>query len=97
MSNSGLENLLHEIGLASTRDGFAAGIVVAILLQLGFIRIVVVEQSIAIWLLLIFAIVLTVYRVTHHNKSLLSPVLDGFVMGFGWLFALLNITQTFPH
>ena len=95
MSNSEKEGLFSETGLATKKDGFAAGIVVAILLRLGFVRIVVVEQSIAIWILLLFAVGLTVHHVVRRGSLLTAP-LDGFIMGFGWLFGILNILQTIP-
>jgi len=95
MSNRGPKSFFTEIGLATTKDGFAAGILAAVLLQLGFVKVVAIEQSIAIWLLLAFALYLTYYHATKR-KSWLSPPLDGFMLGFGWVFGLLNLARTIP-
>jgi len=88
--------LFSEIGLATAKDGFIAGIVVAIILELGIIKIEGIQQAVAIWLLLVVALYLTYHHLVHH-QSLISPPLDGFVIGFGWVFGILNVVSTIPH
>ena len=96
MSNTQNEQgFLAGIGLASRRDGLIAGVVAALIIRAGIVRIVVMEQSLAGWLLLALAFFLTVYDAVKR-RSLFSPPIDGFIIGFGWLFGLLSLLQTFP-
>jgi hypothetical protein len=78
-----------------TKDGFVIGILFAIVLQLGVIKIVMIQQAVAIWILLALTVYVTYYNVTHR-KARFIPVIDGFIIGFGWLFEIFNLTMTFP-
>jgi len=96
MSNIGRRSLFTELGLATTKDGFFAGAVVAAILQLGIIKIVIPQQGFAIAVLLILAAYLTYHHAVKHH-SFISPPLDGFVIGFGWVFGILSLLGIYPH
>jgi hypothetical protein len=96
VSNTDKRSLLIELGLATARDGFFAGAVVAAILQLGIIKIVIPQQGFAIAVLLILAAYLTYYHAVKH-QSFISPPLDGSVIGFGWIFGLLSLVGIYPH
>jgi len=82
--------------LATAKEGFVVGVIVAAILQFGFIKVVFIQQAIAVWLILALAIYLTYHHLSHRKALLLRPSLDGFVIGFGWVFGLLNLVQTIP-
>jgi len=63
----------------------------SVILEFGFIRNVVPQQGLAVVaILLILAAYLTYYHVAHH-QSFINPPLDGFIIGFGWVFGILSL------
>lgn len=97
MSNRQETHPSTENDLATTKDGFIAGAIVAVLLLLGFIKIVGLEQAVAVWILLALAAYTTYYNVSH-NRSLTSyPAWDGFILGFGWIFGIVSLVRMIQH
>lgn len=82
-----------ELALAKTKDGFIAGAIFAVLLLLGVLKIVALEQSIAVVILLLLAAYVTYYNAVHHESWSTYPVIDGFLLGFGWIFGLVSAFQ----
>lgn len=90
MSNSSKDDFLSDIGLASTKDGAIVGAIFAIALLVGIIKVEMLSQKFAIWLLLAIGVVVTINHVTRR-KSYFSPPIDGFIIGFGLVFGALNL------
>jgi len=82
--------LLEEIGLATFKDGFTIGIFVALVLQLGIIKITTSMQEAIVSILLLVGIITSVNR-AYRRKALINPPLDGFISGFGTLIGLINL------
>jgi hypothetical protein len=72
------------------KNGFGIGIVAALLIHLGIMAITMVEHTIAIVSLLLFAAFVT-YKRKQKNASVFNPAYDGFIEGFGWVFGLIGI------
>jgi len=81
--------------LATFKDGFIVGILGAIALQLGIFTIQALQQIVAIYLLLGLSIIVTFARM-WKRRSIFSPPVDGFILGFGWLFSLINFKYWIP-
>lgn len=90
MSNTPKDDFFSDIGLATTKDGAVVGAIFAIALLVGIIRVEMLSQKLAIWFLLAVGIVVTVNHVTRH-RSYFSPPVDGFIIGFGLVFGILNL------
>jgi uncharacterized membrane protein YecN with MAPEG domain len=90
MQNSQNDDSSLDIGLASTKDGAVVGAVFAIALLTGIIKVELLSQKAAIWLLLVIGLVVAVHRLMEHKSLFIAPV-DGFVIGFGLVFSLLNL------
>jgi hypothetical protein len=93
MSNTHKKDFFADLALATTKDGFVAGAIFAILLLLGILRIEALEQRIAVVILLLISAYVTYYNIAHHRSLTSYPVVDGFLLGFGWIFGLVSIVQ----
>jgi fatty-acid desaturase len=90
MPNRQNDDSSADIGLATTKDGAVVGAVFAIALLTGIIKVKMLSQKAAIWLLLVIGLAVAVHRLMAHESLFIAPV-DGFVIGFGLIFSLLNI------
>lgn len=98
MSNTNSKrSLFADLAFAKTKDGFIAGAIFAILLLLGILRIVALEQRIAVVILLLLSAYVTYYNAAHHQSLTSYPVVDGFLLGFGWIFGLVSLFQMLSH
>jgi hypothetical protein len=97
MSNTEEKRVSTENDLATTKDGFVAGAIFAVLLLLGFIKIVALNEAFAIWILLALAAYTTYYNVSHKRSLTSYPAWDGFILGFGWIFGIVSLVLTIPH
>jgi len=89
-------DVLSGMGLATKWDGLIVGVMFALALHSGIIKIEIgFSQTIVVWLLLLIGVFIALYNAKKH-KSLFSPPVDGFVMGFGILYSVLNLIQTTP-
>jgi len=71
--------------------GFIFGSIAGLALRLGIVRV-----SIDIAYLVIFlGLVITIVRVIKR-KSMINPTSDGFIMGFCWVYGVLNLFE-FPY
>jgi len=88
--------MLSGMGLATKWDGLIVGVIFALALHSGILKIEIgLSQTIVVWLLLLIGVFVALYN-AKKRKSLFSPPVDGFVMGFGILYSVLNIIQTMP-
>jgi len=90
MPNNEQSDFFHDIGLATTKDGAIVGVIFAIGLLVGIIKVEVLSQKLAIWILLAVGILVGLHRLVK-NRSFFSTPVDGFVIGFGLVFGILNL------
>jgi len=80
----------------TSRQGFVAGLVVALLFEAGvyFKRINISDLAhlIIIVLAVILSVIITVYNI-YRRRSMISPTIDGFVYGFTIFYTLLQLLQ----
>jgi len=88
------KSLLEEIGLATYRDGFAVGVFIALILKLGIIEITTSMQSIIVFILLSIGVIITINK-AFSRSSLISPPWDGFFSGFGVVFGVISLIETY--
>jgi hypothetical protein len=84
-------DILSEMGLATKNDGAIVGVIFAILVLIGWIKLEVgIPQKMLIWLILLIGIIVAGYNIRKH-KSLFSPPIDGFVQGFCLVYGFINL------
>ncbi len=83
--------------MAKMKDGFIVGAIFAVLLLLGVLKIVALEQTTAVVILLLLSAYVTYYNAAHHKSLSTYPAIDGFLLGFGWIFGLVSLLQMLAH
>ena len=72
------------------KNDFGIGIVASLLIHLGIIAITMVEQTISIVCLFLFAAFVT-YQRKQKNVRAFNPAFDGFIEGFDWVCGFIKI------
>jgi hypothetical protein len=88
-------SLFEELGLATFQDGFFIGTFIAIFLRLGIIQIVSPLERLLTFTLLMLGIAVTVNKAFRRKSLTSSPPWDGFISGFGVVFGVINLIETY--
>ena len=79
------------MGLATKKDGAIVGIIFAIIVLIGWIKLEIgIPQKFLIWIILLIGIIVAVYNLAKH-RSLFTPSVDGFVQGFCLVYGFVNL------
>lgn len=86
--------MFEEIGLATYKDGFTLGGILALILELGIVQITTRLQEFIVFSLLVFGIFVAIHKV-YTGSALINPPIDGFISGFGVVFGAINIIKIY--